>query len=547
MVLASTPEIAVLSLNVDGKEVRLTDEQPVRLSPFADSIDLRYGPIQHPGQLPEPVRIRFKLEGVDTAWRELAGPANLMRLSIRFLDQNGNEVMHKDFEARGQSPGWTGSLETSPLQTRREQIVVPLEASSLWVVITSAGAPGVVGTYFVRNLTVQVQNATNRPASDLLNMRFNPSNQSPVGWLRDGPRANMAQIISIAPGEKSKGLAIVDDSPVGHAQWNTLRGEGPKVSPLDVLVVAWDEMFSIALATPATVTYKDLRPGFYRFSLNRLSLMGVPSNDEVSLGVVVLSPFWKTAWFWTSTAFAAVGMAFAIWRYHEARQLQLENVRLSQRQVVEAERLRIARDIHDDLGAGVTEISLFSSEAQKKPGLSPETVTDFDTVSRMSRNLVRSLYETVWAVSPENDHLDSLATYICQMADHMCGPAGLRCRLQIPELPHEVRVTSSIRHNLVMVVKESIHNVIKHADATEVQISLQFSDGVLTIEVKDNGQGFDPSTSQRGRGLSNMEQRMKSLGGMWSRVSQVGSGTRIRLELQLQENGDSAHRDKEHA
>jgi signal transduction histidine kinase len=342
-------------------------------------------------------------------------------------------------------------------------------------------------------------------------------------------------------------LAIVDDNPNGHAQWNTLRGQGPKVSPLDVLVLEWDEMFSIALATPATVSYKNLRPGFYRFSMNRLSLMGIPSDDEVSLGIEVLSPFWKTAWFWVSIMFAAVGMAFAIWRYHEARRLQLENVRLSQRQVVEAERLRIARDIHDDLGAGVTEISMFSSEAQKKPGLSPETVADFDTVSRMSRNLVRTMYETVWAVSPENDHLDSLATYICQMAEQMCSPAGLRCRLQIPDLPHEVPVTASVRHNLVMMVKEAVHNVIKHANATEVQISLQFADRVLTIEVKDNGRGFDASKIQRGRGLSNMEQRMKSLGGLWTRVSEPGSGTRIRLELHLQHNGDSAHRGKVNA
>jgi signal transduction histidine kinase len=225
----------------------------------------------------------------------------------------------------------------------------------------------------------------------------------------------------------------------------------------------------------------------------------------------------------------------------------LENVRLSQRQVLEAERLRIARDIHDDLGAGVTEISMFSSEAQKKPGLSPETVADFDMVSRMSRNLVRTLYETVWAVSPENDHVDSLATYICQMAEQMCSPAGLRCRLQIPDLPHEVPVTASVRHNLVMTVKEAIHNVIKHANATEVQISLQFADRMLTIEVKDNGRGFDASKIQRGRGLSNMEQRMKSLGGLWTRVSEPGSGTRIRLELHLQHNGDSAHRGKVHA
>jgi signal transduction histidine kinase len=227
------------------------------------------------------------------------------------------------------------------------------------------------------------------------------------------------------------------------------------------------------------------------------------------------------------------GIVFGGWRYREARKLQLENARLTQQRVLEAERFRIARDIHDDFGARVTQISLLSSAAQRKPGLSPETVADFDAVSQMSRNLVGSLYETVWAISPENDHLDSLATYICQMANQMCASAGLKCRLSIPDLPHEVPVSSSIRHNLAMTVKEAIHNTIKHAEAKEVQVTVQYDDELLAVEVKDDGKGFDPSARRRGNGLVNMERRMTAVGGRWTQVAKPGEGTRVRLELGL--------------
>jgi signal transduction histidine kinase len=531
-------EIGVLSLTVDDEAVKISTKEPVRLSPFPGSVDINYGPLQHRGkQASEPVRIRYKLEGVDTEWQEMTGAPCVMRLSIGFLDQNGNEVKHVDYEAKGQSAGWNGSFETSPLHHRREQVVVPPDASSFWVVITSAGAPGVIGAFFVSDLTVKAINATNGPSRDLVGMEFNPANQNPVGWRRDGLRVNMAKVVQVGREKMKSGLAILDDDPNGHAQWNTLKPQGPKVTPLELLVLEWDEMFSVGMATPATVSYKNPEPGFYRFSLNQLSIMGVPTGEEASVGFEVLTPYWRTPWFWVSAALLFAGIVFGGWRFREARKLQLENARLTQQRVLETERFRIARDIHDDFGARVTQISLLSSAAQRKPGLSPETVADFDAVSQMSRNLVGSLYETVWAISPENDHLDSLATYICQMANQMCAQAGLKCRLSIPDLPHEVPVSSSIRHNLAMTVKEAIHNTIKHAEATEVQVTVQYGNALLVIDVKDDGKGFDPTARRQGNGLANMERRMTAAGGRWTQSSRPGDGTRNRLELKLPGNG----------
>jgi signal transduction histidine kinase len=217
-------------------------------------------------------------------------------------------------------------------------------------------------------------------------------------------------------------------------------------------------------------------------------------------------------------------------------------MRLAELRMLANERFRIARDIHDDFGARVTQISLVSSAAQLESDLSPKAKADFAAVTEMSRNLVESLYETVWAVSPENDHLDSVANFICKLANQMCAQASLRCRLLIPDLPLAVPVKSSLRHNLVMTIKEALHNVIKHAEATEVQIGIQFEAKLLTVEIKDNGKGFDPSASPHGNGLSNMARRMQDSGGRWTQESQPGHGTRIRLEIPLSANGGLANR-----
>lgn len=127
----------------------------------------------------------------------------------------------------------------------------------------------------------------------------------------------------------------------------------------------------------------------------------------------------------------------------------------------------------------------------------------------------------------------ALASFVCQMANQMCAQAQLRCRLEIPDLPDDVPVASPIRHNVVMAVKEAIHNVIKHGHATEIQISLRQAGRVLTLQVSDNGCGFDPAVTIRGNGLDNMERRMLSLQGSCSEASQPGAGTTVTLAFPL--------------
>jgi signal transduction histidine kinase len=208
-----------------------------------------------------------------------------------------------------------------------------------------------------------------------------------------------------------------------------------------------------------------------------------------------------------------------------------ELARIESQRALEQERLRIAHDIHDDLGARVTQISLVSAMAQNSSAISVAARSDFARISQMARDTVSALYETVWAVNPENDNLDALGNYLCQMVHQLCEQAQLSCRLRVPELARDVQVASQLRHNVILAVKEAINNIIKHARATEVVFQVTFERNVLTISIHDDGSGFNLAKTATGNGLSNMKQRLQTLGGRCDIESAAQKGTTVLLHV----------------
>jgi signal transduction histidine kinase len=274
-----------------------------------------------------------------------------------------------------------------------------------------------------------------------------------------------------------------------------------------------------------------LPTGFFRFRINELTLLGTPGQAEASLALEVPAAFWKTPWFWISALTVIVASSTGGWRYLAWRRMQRQLQHLEQQRAVDRERLRIAQDIHDDLGARVTQISLLSAVAQGKPSMPPEARADFGTVSQMTRDLVSALYETVWAVNPENDNLDALSNYLCQVGNQLCSQAQLRCRLEVPSASPNIALTSQVRHNLIMAVKEAIHNIIKHAHASEVHLSIALAGSRLSVSIHDDGCGFNPAACPPGHGLVNLERRLRDIGGSFAIESRLGAGTTVSLRL----------------
>lgn len=459
---------------------------------------------------------------------------------IRFIDANQRDIADQVFEVRGESPGWTGSLTDSPWVRRKEVITVPAEAERFWVVISSAGPPEAVGAFAIRNLVVFSDGADTNGIRLIPPVKLDASKAaveamkgSPAGWGRAGIRPSDAQLLRYGRGEEVA-LAILDDHPQGHADWGTAKAQGPKLTPGQKLTFEWEEIYSVGTADYGRADYANLPAGLYRFRMEALDLMGIPTGRNSSRLVIVPVAAWKTFWFWVAVAVAVVAVVLVIWRLAGAQKMKRHVQELERQRALEQERVRIAQNIHDDLGARVTEIALLSSSAQLNLRLSAEEArSQFGSLSRLTNDLVRALYETVWAVNPKNDNLDSLASFVCQLAEQMCSQAQLRCRLEPPNLASVIQLGSTVRHNVIMAVKEAIHNVIKHGAASEIQIRMEEAKGVFKIQVNDNGQGFDPAATARGNGLDNMDRRLRSLQGSCSVESQLGGGTKVTLVFPL--------------
>jgi signal transduction histidine kinase len=526
---------------VDGRTLSPRPGAELRVGPSPQNIVFITGTATNwPGAC---ARFRHKLEGRDTTWVD--HPEAEMYLAVRFYDEEKKLLDLRVFTAKGESAGWTGSLKDSRLTHRRETLVVPRETSSWNVVISSAGPPDTVGIFVVDNLTVSRLSSANAPAEILLQTPLEGLSEDDIAtgtvpdWLGDGIRPSMAKIVEIGENPKKRAFAVIDDDPRGHAEWRARRENMKPIAPADRLIVEWNEMFSMGKGLAGsgqevTAAYHNLPPGPYRFFIEEVNILGVPTGVEASLAVRVRSPLWQTAWFWAAVAAVLISASAVVSRSVASKRMRREVLRLTQLRALEQERLRIARNIHDDLGARVTQISMLSAMAPDRSSFPQNARTDFNRISQMSRDLVSALYETVWAVNPENDNLYAMGNYLRQVTGQLCESAHLRCRFDIPSLPRELQVSSQTRHNVAMAVKEAVHNVMKHASASELTIRVDFTGGLLTVSIRDNGCGFQTSGLDRGNGLANMKRRMEDLGGSCIVESQTGGGTCVQLRLELE-------------
>jgi signal transduction histidine kinase len=533
----ATNSIEIHSVVADGVSLPLRAGRKLSLSSASKKVTFNFGPA--PGNPHPSLRLRCLLEGNENEWHEGGG---FMFLAVRFFNAAGDQIGQTNFPVTGESAGWGGALKISPLTHRRVIPVVPPNAARAYVVISSAGPPQTVGIYVVANLVMSKTSSNSgytvlmqSPVDQLSESNLTVNEQHPH-CIRDGTHASMAKIVKIGQDLAVTAFAIEDNDIFAHAEWRVFGQTDPLVVPGDRLVVEWNEMFSIGTADFSSVSYSQLKPGEYRFRVLGVDLMGIPDGSENVLDIVVPRPFWQKPGFWSTILVLATATIVGSVRYIVWLRMKREMTRLKNRHALESERLRIAHDIHDDLGARATQITMVSAMSLHDPTLSEKTREDLNQIKRMSRDLVTALYETVWAVDPEYDNLDALGSYLCQMVNQQCERTDVHCRLHVSELPHEIQVSSQTRHNITMVVKEAINNAIKHSKVSEVAMSVTWRGNLLDIAVQDNGCGFDAQNGHHGHGLTNMRQRMQKIGGHCIIESKLGSGTVVHLHMVIKQS-----------
>jgi signal transduction histidine kinase/ligand-binding sensor domain-containing protein len=298
--------------------------------------------------------------------------------------------------------------------------------------------------------------------------------------------------------------------------------------------------------TKRVADYSYLRPGGYQFQVMACNNDGLWNERGATLAFTILPFFWQTWWFQASSGTSA-GAALGAGIFWAGRRRVRRKLELVERQrALERERARIARDIHDDLGASLTRITMLSQSVRTELDGQPEATADVDQIYSTARELTRAMDEIVWAVNPKHDTLDSLVTYLGRFAQHFLSTAGIRCRLDVPLYLPTWALTSEVRHNVFLALKESLHNVVKHAAATEVRISMQLESNGFILVVADNGHGFNcnaPHTTapdgprlSSGIGLANMKKRLDEIGGVCHLDSAPGEGTRVKFVVKTHDS-----------
>ena len=268
-------------------------------------------------------------------------------------------------------------------------------------------------------------------------------------------------------------------------------------------------------------------------------------NGPQSIAVLQAGPWWtKQRIIGVGVGLLVALVAAAVWIALLQRKIEERAVQLrkeiggrqlaEQRRVVEQERARVAQDLHDELGAGITEMGILGALARNPEIPTTEKESYLDRLTESARTLVTGLDEIVWAINPQYDSLASLATYFSFFAERFLSLGGIMCRLRIADELPDFPLDSHVRHDVFLAFKEALNNIVRHSGATEVNLEIKVEQRELRIVIHDNGRGFQqPGNSPGSDGIAGMHRRLLQLGGYCRIASEPGQGTLVEFRLSL--------------
>lgn len=261
------------------------------------------------------------------------------------------------------------------------------------------------------------------------------------------------------------------------------------------------------------IELNNLEPGHYTVNVTVYFPGYSYTTGTLQYVFTIRKPFWKTWIFRIGLFLLALSAAYLLFRYILQRRLMKEKMELEKEKAVAQERTRIARDMHDDLGAGISTIKFLSEGAAYIP--KEKQPENNRKISSQADALVDKMNDIIWAMNEANDTLDNLLLYTKAWVAEFASEHGLEAKFTFPEELPVLVIRGEMRRNIFLCVKESVHNIIKHAAATWMQVDVRIEKNKLQITISDNGKGFDPDKIKSGNGLPNMKKRIESMRGTW--------------------------------
>lgn len=535
-----TPPMSIIitGIQIDGQmqdfssPVLSGQQGPLQLSAGNHALTFIFGPTLITDE--NSMRLRYRLDGLDKEWRETASPG--MRFVVRFQNAAQDFIDENEFYVLGISDGWLGSLTNSAYAIRHERVTVPPEAVNMVLLLVSGGTVDTLGAVAIDDLTVSVVKPNSTVEKLWLKDNFEKGGEldretgTPEGWQRGGLRRDILRVIRYGNGQTNHALAAVDTHVRSFGEWYRGVPLGRHARPGDTLVLEWKQAYNVGYGKASKGVYDLVPPGRYIFRVAGLSTPDGKTIAETALPIYLPQHFWLTAWFIASCSCGGALVVALLARYMTRRRMRLQMERLQWQRSLEQERSRIARDIHDDLGSGLTRISMLSASARGR--MNPETkpTGELDEITQTARELVGAMDEIVWAVNPQHDKLDSLIAYCGKYAQDFFKTAGIVCRLDLALDVPNWTLTSPVRHNLFLAFKEALNNAARHAGAHAAVVSAKVESEVFTLAVQDDGRGFDAaSVRDSGDGLANMQHRLREIGGRCVIESSPGAGTVVKF------------------
>jgi ligand-binding sensor domain-containing protein/signal transduction histidine kinase len=289
-------------------------------------------------------------------------------------------------------------------------------------------------------------------------------------------------------------------------------------------------------AAARVVQYAELPEGWQRFEVRAVTREGAFGAP----GVVVFHvepPLWRRGWVLALAALGVTAAGIGFYRYRSFHQVSLERMRT-----------RIATDLHDDLGSSLTRVSILSEVARRRVADDSESSRLLNEIGGAAREMIEALGENIWAIDPRRDDLRSFVTRVRRFAGGLLDGSGIAWHLRAPQDGDQIKLSPVERRQLYLLVKEALHNAARHSQATTVDIQFAVSGRRLSVEIRDNGRGFDPaalavsaasaasaasSPEAGGHGLGSLRARAAALGARLEIDTAPGQGTRLFLEARL--------------
>jgi signal transduction histidine kinase len=331
-------------------------------------------------------------------------------------------------------------------------------------------------------------------------------------WLADDRVLQSGAEVTVPAGAKKLRLTIV-------------CGEFPQFSDMVMYrwrLAGWRDEWQEADREGRVVISPVPPGGLFKLELQARHSDGIWDESGVPAVLRIALPWWRNPTLLTTVILVALVLTAAIWWRVKATVMKRRLVLAEQHLDLHRERLRIARDMHDEMGARLTYIALLADRTRREAnGQSPGQAEQLAELADSARSSVTALDAIVWAVNPQHDSVGDLADYLSDYAPGYLKPAGIECRLDLHLENPKQTLSLSLRHALLMAVKEALQNVLRHAEARAVRVKLREAQGQLEVTVTDDGRGFDqPAAGVSHSGLENMRQRLAEIGG----VCHIGPG-----------------------